>query len=276
MKRLKKYYPFFKASMMDLMAYKASLFTWLVVTFFQVLCTIFLWVAVYKNTTTVSMNGFTMQEMIVYQVFINIFTFVTFDNFTADSIFTEIKDGTIAMSFVKPISYRIRFIFTNLGSFMMLSLLFGLPCFTIAYLSFYLVGYISVSSVWVFLCHLLLFVIAQIIATMINDAISYIFGILCFYTTASFGLNQIRTVIISFLSGTFIPLTFFPGIFKDIVNILPFAGMAQNPVMIFLGMVDIKTSLGMIAMSIGWLFVLELFGFLFFKQASKKVTIQGG
>ncbi len=276
MKRLKKYYPFYKASMMDLMAYKAALFTWLIVTFFQVLCTIFLWMAVYKNASSASMNGFTMQEMIVYQVFINIFTFVTFDNYTADSISSEIEDGTIAMSFVKPISYRVRFVFTNLGSFTMLALLFGLPCFTIAYLSFYLVGYISVSSVWIFLCHLLLFVVAQIIATMINDSIGYIFGILCFYTTASFGLNQIKTVIISFLSGTFIPLTFFPGVFKDIVNILPFAGMAQNPIMIFLGMVDIKTSLIMIAMSVGWLIVLEFFAFLLFKKASKKVTVQGG
>ncbi len=276
MKRLKKYLPFFKASIMDIMAFRAALITWLIVTAFQVLCTIFLWIAVFKNTPDATINGFTMQNMIVYQVFINIFTFVTFDGTTASTINDEIRNGTIAMSFVKPISYRIRFIFNNLGSFAMLATVFGLPCFIISYLVFYLIGYIVIESIWTLLWQILLFLIAQVLATMLNDTICYIFGILCFYTTAGFGLNQIKTVVISFLSGTFVPLAFFPGAFKDIVTYLPFAGMAQNPVMIFLGKYDFLTSLSTIGLSLGWLLILEGLGALLFAHASKKVTVQGG
>lgn len=273
---IKKYLPFFRASAMDLMAFKMSLFTWLVVTVLQVACTIFLWFSVFQNSPDTVIQGFTMKEMIVYQVYINLFTFVTFDNMTSNTIFNEIKDGTIAMSFVKPISYRMRFVATNLGSFTMLAILFGLPCFTIAIIVFYSIGYIEITSAWMFILYLLLFLVAQILATLLNDAMNYIFGIFGFYTMAGFGLNQIKTVVISFLAGSFLPISFFPGVLKVIVNYLPFAGMAQNPVLILLGKVDIVGALIRIALSIGWIVVLEFFGFLLFRKASKKVTVQGG
>lgn len=272
----KRYRPFYKAAQMDLLAFKGAIFTWLLVSSFQVACTLFLWFAVYHSSTSEIIQGFTMKDMIVYQVFINIFSFVTFDGTTAGTIHDEIKDGSIAMSFIKPISYRVRFIFSNLGAFSMLALLFGLPCFTISYLVFYLVGYIEVTSIWAFLWHVALFLIAQVLATMLNDAVNYIFGVLCFYTMASFGLEQIKGVIISFLSGTLLPLSFFPGVWSTILNASPFAGMAQNPILILLGKMDFLTALTKIGLSIIWILVLEMLGALLFKRASKKITVQGG
>lgn len=273
---LKRYRPFYKASQMDYLAYKGAIFTWLIVSILQVACTIFLWFTVYQNAQGEIMQGFTMKEMIVYQVFINIFTFVTFDGTTSNTIQSEIRDGSIAMSFIKPISYRVRFMATNFGSFSMAILLFGLPCFTISYLIFYFIGYIQVASIWMFLLHLVLFFVAQVLATMINDCIQYIFGILCFYTEASFGLEQIRSVVVSFLSGTLLPLSFFPSVFSTILNYLPFAGMAQNPILILLGKYDVVTSFIKIGLSLGWLMVMEAGAHLLFQHASKKVTVQGG
>jgi ABC-type uncharacterized transport system permease subunit len=142
---LKRYLPFFRAGAMDLMAFKFAVFTWVIVTMFQVACTIFLWLAVYQNSPDAIINGFTIQEMITFQVFINIYTFVTFDNNTGYTINQEIKDGTIAMSFVKPISYRLRFIATNLGSFSVLMFMFGVPLLTIAYVVLSLIGFITIK-----------------------------------------------------------------------------------------------------------------------------------
>ena len=221
-------------------------------------------------------NGFSFQEMITYLVFVNIFTFVSFDGNTSWTINQEIKDGTIAMAFVKPISYRKRFIATNLGVVSTMILLFGIPSFTIAYLIFYFLGYIQITSIWSFLLYLVMFLFSQLIATMLNDVINYIFGIFCFYTTAGFGLNSIRNVIISFLSGTLIPLSFFPKVFETIVSYMPFAGMAQNPVLILLMKVSYVDALKLIGLSVIWLVILEVFASLLFKRASKKITVQGG
>ena len=275
----KRYKPFFKAGSMDMMAFKFNIFSWLIVSALQVACLIFLWIAVFKNSINGMdsiINGFSFQEMITYLVFVNIFTFVSFDGNTSWTINQEIKDGTIAMSFVKPISYRKRFIATNLGVVSTMILLFGIPSFTIAYLIFYFLGYIQITSIWSFLLYLVLFLFSQLIATMLNDVINYIFGIFCFYTTAGFGLNSIRNVIISFLSGTLIPLSFFPKVFETIVSYMPFAGMAQNPVLILLMKVSYIDALKLIGLSVIWLVVLEVFASLLFKHASKKITVQGG
>ena len=123
---------------------------------------------------------------------------------------------------------------------------------------------------------MLLFLIAQVIACLLNDVLNYIFGILCFYTSSSFGVNQIKSVIISFLSGSLLPIAFFPGVLKDILGYLPFAGMASNPVMILLMKYSFVDSFFFILLSLIWLFVLELFAFLLFKHASKKITVHGG
>ena len=276
---LKKYKPFFRAGAMDLMAYKFNLFTWLFVSVFEVAIVIFLWIAVYKNSSNgldSVINGFTFKEMITYMVMINIFNFVTVSGNTLWTINTEIKDGTISMSFVKPISYRIRFIATTLGNLMATILLFGLPCFTIAYIVFYFIGFISIPSLGVFVLYILLFIIAQLIAAILYDVIDYIFGILCFYTSSGFGINQIKNVITSFLSGSLLPLAFFPGVFKDIVNYLPFASMASNPILILLMKVDLIDGLKFIGISLFWLIILEIFAMILFNHASRKITVHGG
>lgn len=275
----KRYKPFFRAGAMDMLAYKASIFMWFIISVLEVFCVVFLWLAVYKNSSdgiNSVINGFTFKEMITYLVMINIFNFVAFDGNTLFVINDEIKNGTIAMSFTKPISYRIRFIAENLGAVTVNFTVLGIPCFTAAYIVFGLIGFINFTSIWSFLLYLLLFFIATLFATLINDTINYIFGVLCFYTSSGWGLNQIKTVVVSFLSGTLIPLAFFPGIFKDIVNLLPFAGMAQNPVLIMLMKIDYIECLRIIGLSALWFVILEILATLLFNHASKKVTVQGG
>ena len=127
-----------------------------------------------------------------------------------------------------------------------------------------------------FLIHLLLFLIAALLASMLNDVFSYIFGVLCFYTSAGWGLNQLKEVLMRFLSGSLIPLSFMPGIMQNIIKYSPFAGLAQNPVLIMLMKVDVLESLSMIGLSFGWLIILELFAHFLFSNASKKITVHGG
>lgn len=275
----KRYKPFFRAGMLDLLAYKFNMFTWLLVSMLQVACIIFLWIAVYQNSPLGMdsiINGFTFKEMITYLVMINIFGFASFDGMTLWTINDEIKNGTISMSLTKPISYRLKLLFATLGATSANFVILGIPCFTIAYLVFGLIGFIQIPSIWIFLLHLLLFFIARLMAILISDVLNYIFGILCFYTSSGWGLNQIKDVVVNFLSGTLLPLSFFPGVFKDIVGFLPFSGMAQNPVLIMLMKVDLTESLKLIGLALVWVIVLEVFAKLLFLHASKKITVQGG
>ncbi len=276
---VKRYLPFYKAGAINMLAYKFNLFIWLIVSVLEVACVIFLWFAVYSNSPEgmeAVINGYSFKEMITYLVTVNIFWFCTSNSNTLWSIDDEIKNGTIAMAFTKPISYRKRFIFTTLGVASMQFALVGLPLFTIAYTVFVLIGFIEIASVGVFLIDILLFLVSTVIAVLLMDCVNYIFGVLCFYTSSSFGVNSIKEVIVSFLSGTLLPIAFFPSVFSTILSYLPFAGMSQNPVRILLMQIPITEGLKAIGLSLLWLIVLESAAKGLFCHASKKITVQGG
>ncbi|MEE1213059.1 MAG: ABC-2 family transporter protein [Treponema sp.] len=274
-----KYKPFFKAGAMAQMAYKFNLFSWFLISIFEWICLICLWFSVYKASEAGMdsvINGFSFKEMIVYTVLINILTFAVFVNETFGQISDEIKDGTIAISFIRPISYRGRFVAQNLGMVATCFLILALPALILSMLAFIKMGFLSYQSPQILAQSIIFFILTTFFAVLINDAISYIMGIMCFYTTQAFGLNQMREIIVSFLAGALIPVSFFPGKFKDIVNALPFAGLAQNPILILQGKTNLSESVFMLAKNIFWLFVIEILGWLLFKAASKKVTVQGG
>ncbi len=276
---LKKYKPFLRASAMDLMAYKFNILIWVIVTIFEVACLVFLWLAVYSSSEggmDASINGFTYKEMIAYVVLTTVFGFVTFNNDTMWHINQDIIKGTIGNYVIKPISYRGKFVASNLGSFLMMGLLFGLPLYGISLGVLIGIGFLPIVSVWDFIAHIGLFLVSSVLACLLNDTIAYLFGILCFYTSSAWGLNSLKTTVISFLSGALLPLAFFSPIFRDIVGYMPFAGMSQNPILILMMKYDYWQSLKVILISLAWLIILELFVKLLFSHAIKKVTVQGG
>lgn len=297
--KLRKYFPFFKANMMSVLSYRFNIVVWIIVTALEVMASLFLWIAVYKSSLEPVINGFTMKEMITYMVFANIFSFTTFASGTMESVTDDVKEGTIAMQITKPISYQIRFMFTTLGGLFIQIFLFGFPMYIIAYVVFYCIGFVSITSIYQLLISIIIFLLLIVISCLTNEAISFFTGVLTFYTNAAFGLNQMQQIVIAFLSGTAIPISFFPGdIFKKIVNFLPFAGMVQNPVLILLGkspyllegniIPSAYSYLGdgllsfaidgiiVVVIASFWCLILSLFGTILFNQAIKKVTVHGG
>lgn len=275
---LKKYKPFLKAGMMNAFAYKGAIFTWLFISILQILCVVFLWVAVYKNSPDgidSVINGFSFKEMIVYNVFVNIFGFATLGGDTLFIINEDIKKGTIDLAFTKPISYRFRLLMENLGNLFAINIMIGLPGYIIAFIVFISIGFIQLSPMTIIIS-ILLFLIAQIIANLLNDTISYICGVLCFYTSSGWGINQAKEVIVSFLCGRLLPLAFFPGVFGVIISYLPFAGISYYPVLILMGKTDILMGIHYVGFSLTWLILLNIFAKLLFNHASKKITVQGG
>lgn len=263
---------------MNAFAYKGSIFTWLFISALQIVCVVFLWVAVYRNSAggpDAVINGFTFREMIVYTVFVNLFGFTTLGGDTLFVINEDIKKGTIDLAFTKPISYRLRLMAENLGQFLAVECMIGIPGYVIAFIIFIATGMLTVTPVGLLLS-VVFFLLAQLAANLMDDTISYICGVLCFYTSSGWGINQAREVVVSFLSGRLLPLTFFPGFFGTIVGFLPFAGISYYPVLILMGKADVRTAALYVGFAFVWLVLLSLFAKLLFHHASKKITVHGG
>lgn len=276
---LKKYKPFLRAGAIDTMAYRFNILMWAVITVCQVACLVFLWLAVYRSSPggiDAEINGFTYREMIAYVVLTTVFGFVTYNNDTLWNINTDIKKGTVGNYLIKPISYRGKFAATSLGAYLMMNVMFGLPLYTVALLALSALGFLPNVTFPAFFAHLGLFMVAGLCASLLNDTIAYIFGVLCFYTSSGWGLNSLKETLVSFLSGTLLPLAFFPAGLREVVRWMPFAGMSQNPILILMMKYDLMTSLRCVALTAAWIVVLELFAKLLFSHAVRKVTVQGG
>ncbi len=272
----RKYLPFSKSGILDLLVYKGALYTWFFISALSLICAFFLWIAIYRNSPSTSINGFTLKEMLAYTCFINIAGFGVSAGGTHDKISDEIKDGTIAMQLIKPISYRLRFVFITLGNYLGTTIIFTLPLMCVVSIVLHLLNIFVITSIWQFLFRIGLFLIAQLIGCMLYDSINYFFGLCTFYTQASFGMFQLKEVIIRFLSGTMIPLSFFPGWIKKIVAYSPFASIGQNPILILLGKLDYPGIMINLVIAVGWIGCLELINYIFYTKAIKHITIQGG
>ena len=276
-KFFKQYMPFASAGVKGVLSYKAQTFMWLFIAFIDVFFIVFLYQAIYRNSPdgmSSVINGFTFYEMVLYMVTSFVFSFVVNSSETSWNIFQDIKEGTIANTLTKPVSYRLRHLFTYMGDMIFLFLIMVLPILSIVYGIFMGLGLVTIN-VTNFIVNALIFLLLTILAGFINDAISYFIGLLTFFTEHMFVLNFLRNSIQNFLSGTMVPLSFM-GAFGVICSYTPFAFLNSTPVLTLMCKFNNVDALIYVGVAFGWLVFLELVNHLMFKYCIRRVTVQGG
>ena len=274
---LKLYLPFAKAGIKVELAYKAQIVMWVAITFIESFFVVFLYQAIYRNSPdgmSSVINGFTFYDMILYMLTSFFFSFVMGGGDTSYEIATDIREGTIANTLTKPVSYRLRHFFTYLGSLAINYTVIIIPFMTIIYSIFIGKGLYQIS-LDKFLLNLLFFLIFSVLAGLINNAISYFIGMLVFYTDHLFGLSMARSAIQGFLGGQMIPLAYM-GALGVAFSYTPFAFMNSIPVLTIMGKIDTMQALVYILIAIVWILVIETINRLIFRHALEKLTVQGG
>lgn len=281
MKRITKFFrqylPFSSAGVKGVLAYKAQTFMWLFIAFLDVFFIVFLYQAIYRNSPegmNSVINGFTFYEMVLYMVTSFVFSFVVNGSETSWNIFQDIKEGTIANTLTKPVSYRLRHLFTYIGGMVFLFIIMVLPILTVVYGIFIGFGFVEIN-ISRFIINLLIFLVLTVLGGLINDAICYFVGMLTFFTEHMFGLNFLKNSIQSFLSGTTVPLSFM-GFFGVICSYTPFAFLNSTPVLTLMCKFDSINALIYVGVAFGWLILLETINHLMFKHCIRRVTVQGG
>ncbi len=274
---LNLYLPFARAGMKGELAYKAQIVMWGIISFCEVFFILFLYQAIYRSSPggmASVINGFTFNDMVLYMITSFLFSFIMGAGSTSYNIFTDVREGTISNTLTKPVSYRLRHLFTYFGVLALDFMVVIIPIMTVVYTIFIATGLLQVTA-GAFVLNLVFFLVFSIIAGFINDAISYFIGMMVFYTDHLFGLNMIRSTLEAFLGGKMIPLAYM-GTLGVIFSYTPFAFMNSVPVLTIMGKLDIWDILKYILIALVWLFVIELANHLLFKRAIKKLTVQGG
>ena len=82
--------------------------------------------------------------------------------------------------------------------------------------------------------------------------------------------------IVNLISGALIPITFFPSIFQNIINLFPFSSLIYTPTMIYLGKLTGIELVKALSLQIVWIIILAALAKFMWGTLVKKLTILGG
>ena len=268
-KKLKTYLPFAINVFQRNLSYRANVVIFILGQAMMLGVTYYLWKAIYGSSPDNIIKGFSLNEMIIY-VLISFLTGLIISADILHDIYREVKDGSIAINLIRPISYEKRMIFQGLGNVMYNFVVIFIVSFTVITILYYkYTGSLSLFNIIVYL-------ISMMLGVLINLYYSYAFGLISFKITNMWGLSQIVGAITQLLSGALIPIVFFPQGIQWIFKFLPFSSMIYTPTMIYLGKITGLELIKAIGIQVIWLGILIVIARVMWNTLIKKLTILGG
>ena len=267
----KTYLPFSRAGVQEMIAYRANFVCFLIGEIVSAFIMFFVWKAVFTNSPNRSINGFTMEDMVVY-LFITFLTgYLTYSD-GAFAIGEEIVDGSIAMRMIKPCSFDMCFLFQELGSRLISVAMIFVPI--VAGVEIY--RYVITGALRFDIPHFLLYILSLTIAYGISFYFNVCYGFMAFFFKNLWGTSLIKETLTSFLSGAIVPLAFLPAPLAAVLNFLPFASLSYTPVMIYMGMYSYGEILYRVGLQLFWLLVMVLLSKIIWRAAVRRLFVQGG
>lgn len=275
MKRLlsdiEEYFPFTKSVIQRRMSYKIGFFMRIIGGLLQVLIMYYLWMAIFNSSISEEIKGFTSSEMVIYIVISYITSQII--NITIEgTVASEIRDGSVAVNLIRPISYKKRVFSESLGEVLLRCITIILPLWS----GFLIYRFITVRELPPNIGTIVLFLISLLLGYMIMFLFNFIFGLSAFFVTYIWGFMICKGVILRFFSGELIPIVFFPDAVQKALQYLPFSAINYTPVMIYMGKFTKDQLISALFVQVIWVIILFLLMNILWKSAIKRLTVLGG
>ncbi len=226
----------------------------------------FFWRALYAGEAVV--QGVAAEQMYIYTV-VSTAMSVFFMNDVEQRVMRSVEKGTIAVEMLKPINLYGIFFFEDLGKF---TALFFQNLIPIVLIGSIFITVPKPASVAAFL----LFIVSLVMAYLIHWLLAACFSMWAFTAINMNPLLQVKKHLIRLLSGSIIPLWFFPDWLASILNCLPFVYIYQLPLDIYIGKEGMGNILPRLGIQAIWVVALFVLFMVLQKNALKKVMVQGG
>jgi ABC-2 type transport system permease protein len=122
----------------------------------------------------------------------------------------------------------------------------------------------------------LAWVVATAGAVLLSAAMTNLYGVVMLWTTSGEGLARLAPPLVTVLSGTLMPLAFFPDWMQPLLRFLPFGGLMDVPFRLYLGLLSPGDLPGALAHQFGWTLAFALLAELLIARGLKRVVVQGG
>ena len=264
--KLTTYLYVYKVQILKSLAYKFDVYGNIIMQTIIMIATAFFWKALFKNAE--SMGGVSVDTMLTYTVISSMISVVLITN-VEWRITESVQTGAIAIDLMRPVNIFGVFFAENLGSVTALFFQNLLPIFIIGSLFIKLPAPRSAPQ-------FMLFLISLVLAFFINWYLSVIFGMFSFKVIEMSALIQVKKHLVRLLSGSMIPLWFFPNWLRSVLEILPFPYIYQLPLSIYVEHYTSESLVRGLLIQILWVMALFIIETRLEKQAIKHVMVQGG
>jgi ABC-2 type transport system permease protein len=249
-----------------MLAYRVNYYSGILIYVVNIGAQYFLWKAIYAGNGT--LMGMNMGQMTTYVAISWMARAFYFNNLDSE-IASEIKDGSVAIQFIRPYKYLMVKIFQGMGEGIFRLVLFSTPGMIIV--SFILPVQLPKDPVvWLVFFAMLLF------SYLINSQINILTGLFAFFVENNEGMMRMKRVAVDLFSGLIIPVAFFPLWAQHILKWLPFQAISYLPSAVFTGKVTGSAIQQVFATQVAWFLVLILPIYWIWRRARHRLFVQGG
>lgn len=182
----------------------------------------------------------------------------------------RIKDGSIAVDFLRPLDVQGASVVTEVGRSLFALIPRGIPSVAIGAL---VVGMALPDSAAAYP----LGALSILLGITISAATVYlVVAAPGFWLVETRGLQILYMVVSGFLAGLFVPIWLFPDWLRVLAQATPFPAMLMYPVDILSGRVGVTGSLGLLGVQLAWLAGTLALGQLLTRAGRRHLEVQGG
>lgn len=249
------------------LAYRGQVWAHVFGQLIQVFFRIAIWIAVYRGVSAV--DGVSLPEMITYAVLAGTVLGAWEWGRLIQGLDVAISKGDIAVFLLRPLRYPLYLLASECGNLLFRLLAVVLPIVLSVGYSYGLLPPASTS-------HALLFLPFWLLSFLLLFLLTLLFGLSAFWLMTAFSLEWLLQALLTLLSGSFVPLWFFPESWQAALRYLPFAWVGFHPVSVYLGKLSPEQALAQLGLGIAWALVLGALSAWLWHRATLRISVQGG
>ena len=263
---MSKYLYVIKTRIIRSFTYKFEVYGNILMQAIIMITTAFFWKAVFGGEAFE--NGVTADKMLIYTVMSSALS-VMFTTGVERRIQQSVEKGSIAADMMRPVNPFGVFLAEDIGSLIALIFQNLIPILLIGSLLVKPPEICSPAAIPTF-------TVSLILSIGINWLFAAIFGMWAFTAISMDALFQVKKHLIRLLSGSIIPIWFFPEWLSDILRLLPFVYIYQLPLDIYIGSATGEDISRRMIIQLVWFVLLGAMFILLSKKSLKKIMVQGG
>lgn len=234
-------------------------------TFFSISLAYYLWTSIFDSLNVQTLGGYTIKSMIIYYLLAPLI-FRIQQGSDIGTMSKDIYEGSLNKYLLYPLSF---FSF-KITTYMTHSFFYFLQLICIVLI--YQVLFYDPTIFDLTLYKIVLFIPALALCSLCYFLLTSIVELISFWADNIWSLNVIIRFVVAFFGGVFIPLSFFPENFTQILMITPFPHLINFPMKLLLSTLPIESYFESVFILIAWSACFGLVSFFLWKKGKYQYT----